>query len=211
MFNCVSNVSVCFLFKCTKFTKQFSHTDFSKLRMTLLSSLFFTSPGFVSLANCSGNLYVFQIWKFRCLQAQYQFLQTPHNHRVREWLSLEGTSGDQLSNAPLKQEHLKQVAQNHLKIAFKYLQEWKFHYLTGQPVLVFSPAHSEKVSSGVHREPPVFQLVPLPLVLSLAISERSLVLAFLHVPFRYLYILVRPSLSLLFSRLNSHSTLSLSL
>lgn len=28
-------------------------------------------------------------------------------HRIREWLSLERTSGDQLSNPPLKQEHVQ--------------------------------------------------------------------------------------------------------
>lgn len=47
-------------------------------------------------------------------------------HRIREWLSLEGTSGDWLSNSPLKQDYLKQVAQNHLQMAFNIFKSRDF-------------------------------------------------------------------------------------
>jgi len=50
-------------------------------------------------------------------------------------------------------------------------------------------------------------LCPLPLVLSLGATEKSLALSSLHPPFRYLYTLLRHTPpSLLFSRLNSPSS-----
>lgn len=132
-------------------------------------------------------------------------------HRIREWLSLEGASEGQLSMPPTQAGTSQTGCTEPSPDGFPYLQEKRFHYLIGQPVLVVSHTHSENVSPDVWRKPPVFEFVPLPLVLSLAASERSLVLSSLHFPFNYLYILVRPSLSFLFSRLNSHSILSLSL
>lgn len=58
--------------------------------------------------------------------------------------------------------------------------------------------------------PHVFQFVPLPLVLSLDISEKSLALSSFHPPFGYLHTLMRSPLSLFISRLNSPIFLSLS-
>ena len=50
-----------------------------------------------------------------------------------------------------------------------------------------------------------FSLRPLPLVLSLDTTEKSLALSSLHPPFGYLYTLMRSSLSLLFPSLNHPS------
>ena len=58
-------------------------------------------------------------------------------------------------------------------------------------------------------KPPCFSLCPLPLVLSLRTTKKSLAPSSLHPPFRYLYQLVRSPLSFLVSRLNSPSSLSL--
>jgi len=46
-------------------------------------------------------------------------------------------------------------------MAFKYLQGWRLHNLSGQPVPVLSHPHSEKVFPDVQREPSVFQFVPI--------------------------------------------------
>jgi len=51
-----------------------------------------------------------------------------------------------------------------------------------------------------------FRLGPLPLVLALGTTEKSLALSSFHAPFRYLYTLRRSPLSLPFSRLNSPSS-----
>jgi len=53
-------------------------------------------------------------------------------------------------------------------------------------------------------------LCPLPLVLALGITEKSLALSSLYCPFRYLYTWIRSLLSPLFSRLKSPNSLSLS-
>ena len=55
-----------------------------------------------------------------------------------------------------------------------------------------------------------FSFCPLPLVLSLGTTEKSLAPSSLHFAFSYLYTLIRSALSLLFSRLNSPSALGLS-
>jgi len=61
----------------------------------------------------------------------------------------------------LKPDHLEQVAQHHVQTAFQYLQGWRFHILSGIPVLVLIHSHSEDVFSDVQREPPVFHFVPV--------------------------------------------------
>jgi len=42
----------------------------------------------------------------------------------------------------LKHGHLKQVAQDHVQMAFEYLQGWRFQSLCGQTVLMFFYPHS---------------------------------------------------------------------
>lgn len=41
-------------------------------------------------------------------------------------------------------------------MAFEYLQEWRFHKLSEQPVPVLTRPHSEKVILDAQLEPPVF-------------------------------------------------------
>jgi len=61
----------------------------------------------------------------------------------------------------LKQGHLEPVAQDHIQMAFEYLQGWKLHNPLGQPVPVFSNPRRKKVFPDVQREPAVFQFVPI--------------------------------------------------
>lgn len=49
------------------------------------------------------------------------------NHRILQWLRLEGTSGPSA-----KQGHLEQVSQDCVQVGFEYLQ--RLHGLSGQPV-----------------------------------------------------------------------------
>ena len=57
----------------------------------------------------------------------------------------------------LQQSHLKPVVQDHVQMAFEYLQGGRLHNLSGQPVPGLSQPQSKKVFPDVQREPPVFQ------------------------------------------------------
>lgn len=59
----------------------------------------------------------------------------------------------------LKQGSLEQVAQNHVQIAFEYLQGWKLQNLPGQHVPMLSHPHTEKVFSDFRRIYSMFQFV----------------------------------------------------
>jgi len=61
----------------------------------------------------------------------------------------------------LKQGHLELFAQDHVQIAFEYLQELRLHNISGQLVPVLDYPHSEKLFSDVQREPLVFRFVPV--------------------------------------------------
>ena len=52
-------------------------------------------------------------------------------------------------NALLKQGQLQQVAQDYVQSGFEYLQGWRLHSLSGQPVPVFDHPFGKKVFSGV--------------------------------------------------------------
>jgi len=69
----------------------------------------------------------------------------------------------------------------------EYLQGWRLHHLSGQPVPVLSHPHS-KVFPDVHREAPMFHLVAIASGLSLGTTKKRLALSSLHLPFRYLHI-----------------------
>jgi len=60
----------------------------------------------------------------------------------------------------LKQGHLEPVVQDSVQLAFKYLQGWRLHNPSGQPLPLLSHPHSEKVFPDVQTEPSVFQAVP---------------------------------------------------
>jgi len=61
----------------------------------------------------------------------------------------------------LKQGHVDPAAQEHVQMAFAYLQGWRLHHLSGQPVAVLGHPHSEKVFPDVQTGPPMFQCVPI--------------------------------------------------
>jgi len=112
-----------------------------------------------------------------------------HNHRLFQ-------IGRDLWRTPgpsplLKQGHLELLVQDHVQTAFEYLQGWRFHNFPGQLVPALSHPHRKKAFPDVQREPPVFSLCPLSVVLSLGTTEESLAPSSLHPPFRYLYTLIR--------------------
>lgn len=78
--------------------------------------------------------------------------------------------------ALIKQDHLKQLIQDHL-------QRWRF---LGQLEPVLGHPHSE-VLPEVHRNLPVFQFVP---IASGPVTLKSLLLSSLHSSFKYLYTLM---------------------
>lgn len=49
-----------------------------------------------------------------------------------------------LSEPLFKQDHLEQVAQDHIQLTFEKLQGWRVHNLSGYPVPVVSSSHSKK-------------------------------------------------------------------
>ena len=59
----------------------------------------------------------------------------------------------------LKQGHPEPVAQDYVQMAVEYLQGWRLHNLSGQPIALLSYPHSEKVFPDVHMGPLVFQCV----------------------------------------------------
>jgi len=60
-----------------------------------------------------------------------------------------------------RQGHLQPVAQDHAQTDFEYLQRLRLHNLLGEPVLVLSDPHTEKVFPDIQREPLMFQCVPI--------------------------------------------------
>ena len=74
---------------------------------------------------------------------------------------------------------------------------------SGQPMPVLWHLQNTERLTGVQTEPLLFQL-------PLAITEKSLALCSLHLPFRYLYTLIISSLSHLFTSLNALKSLRLS-
>ena len=110
----------------------------------------------------------------------------------------------------LKLGHLEPVAQDHVQTAFGYLQGWTLHNLSGHPVPVLGCPHSEKVFLDVQREPPVFHFVPIAsgLVTGHHWKEPGSVL--FAPSFQVSIYIDEIPLSLLFSRLNSPHSFSLS-
>lgn len=62
-------------------------------------------------------------------------------HRITEWLrDVQRSSGP---TPLLNQGHLEPDAQNHVQMAFKFLEEWRLHNLSGQSVPELGHPHSE--------------------------------------------------------------------
>ena len=115
-------------------------------------------------------------------QVTFQFILSQNHRTVEVGRDLWRSSRP---NPLLKQGHLQLVVQDCVQVASEYLQGRRLHTLLGQPVPVASHPHS-------------FSLCPLPLVLSLGTTEKSLAPSSLHPPFRYSYTLTRsPEPSLL--------------
>ena len=94
--------------------------------------------------------------------------------------------------------------------AFEHLQRRRLHNLPGQPVPVLSQPHSKKAIPDVQRDPPVFQFVPIasgPVTGHQWKEPGSILFAPSLQEFMYTN---KVPLNLLFSRLNSRSSLSLS-
>jgi len=96
-------------------------------------------------------------------------------------------------------------------MAFEYLQRWRLHCLSGLPVQCLVTLTVQTCFLMFGGNLLCFILCLLTLVLSLGTTEKSLAASSLCSPFRYLYTLMRSHQSLLFSRFNSPSSLSLSL
>ena len=58
------------------------------------------------------------------------------SHSMAKYLKLAGTSGDHLVQPLLQQHQLQQVDKAYVMSDFEYLQGWRLHHLSGQPVPV---------------------------------------------------------------------------
>jgi len=74
----------------------------------------------------------------------------------------------------LKQGHLEQAAQDHIQVGFERLQQRRHHNPFGQPVPVFHTLKVKKFFLMFTWNFLCFSLCPLPLVLSLGTTEKSL-------------------------------------
>lgn len=83
------------------------------------------------------------------------------------------------------------VAQNHVQLSSEYLQAWILHRLPGQPVLLLSYPHSEKVFPDVQTSAPVFQFVPTASGSSTRHPRKSLSPSPLRPLFSHSYTLIR--------------------
>lgn len=123
---------------------------------------------------------------FICLNASYI------KFRIMEQLRLEGTSRDCLvQSLCLDWGQLRQTARGCIQSGFDYLQWWGCHNLSGQPVLMFDSdkfIHSLRVNEFLlmfQMKFLYFSLFPMPFVLELGTSEKSLASFSLLPPIRY--------------------------
>ena len=95
-------------------------------------------------------------------------------HSNTEWLGLEGTSGDCLRQPPLlRQGWVEQVAQDHYQLRSAYLQGCRRHRLWGNCSSVWPPLTAKKCFLVFRWNSLCFHLCPLPLVLSLGTTEKT--------------------------------------
>ena len=138
-------------------------------------------------------------------------LQCRSANRITEWLRLAGTSGGCLvqpfcaGRATYSRLWPRTMSRRLLNI-----QGWRLHSLTEQPVPVLGHPHSKIAFPDVHREPRVFQFV---LIASGSVTghhwKKPVSLCFAP-PHQVFIPMNKIPLSLLFSRLNSPSSLGLS-
>lgn len=75
-----------------------------------------------------------------------------------------------------KQGRPEMVAQDHVQMAFDYLQAWTLHNLCGQPVPVLRHPHSKNCFLTFRGKLLCFSLCLLPLVLSLSTTVNPYIL-----------------------------------
>ena len=114
------------------------------------------------------------------------------------------------SNPPAKAGSLHQVTQVRVQVGLEYLQRRRLHNLPGQPVPVLRHLTVKKFLRTLERNFLCSSFRPFPLVLSPHAAENSLASPLCPPHLRYLLTWIRSPLSLLFSRLNRPSSLSLS-
>ena len=90
-----------------------------------------------------------------------------------------------------------QAAQSHIQPGLECLQGWGIHNLLGQPAPVRHHPLGEKIPSNIQPKPPLSQLKPFHLVLSLSTLVNSCSPSCLCAPFKYWKDTMRSSQSLL--------------
>ena len=106
---------------------------------------------------------------------------------------MEGTSGGPLVQSfPPKRGESEQAAQDHAQLGFEYVQIWRLHHLSWQPVPVLGHPHSKKTCFPRSRGNLLcFSLFPSLMVPSVGTSVKSQAPFSLHPPFMSLYTLMR--------------------
>jgi len=138
----------------------------------------------------------------------------PADHRIIECFGLEETFRDHLAHPPYNEQgHLQRdlVAQSPVQPDLGCFQGCGLHCLTGQPMPVFHHPHGKKFLAYIQSKStlPYFKIIThCPVTTGLAKKIFSI---FPIGPLRYWKAAIRSPRSLLFSRLNSPSSLSLSL
>lgn len=117
-------------------------------------------------------------------------------HSITEWSRLD-------LDQPVCSSYSKQVAQDHVQMAFQYFQDEYSTVISRQTASVFSYSN-KAVFWYSYRSFCVF-FFPLLFVLSLDNKEKSLTPS-LHLPLSCLYVLMSFHLSLLLSRQNSSTS-----
>jgi len=116
------------------------------------------------------------------------------------------------SNPCHEQGHLQldEVTQSLVQPDLGRLQGWGIHHLAGQPVPGPHHPQCKTLLPSIQSESSLFQFKAITLVLLLQALLKSLSPSFLQAPFKYWKAAVRCPQSLLFSRLSSPSSPSLS-
>lgn len=175
--------------------------DLESLYSRFLLRLVWPSPGQFLFAQ---NLFIF-------LDVLSPYLIVPQNHRITELTevgrNLWWWSGLTLL---LKQWHSEQFVQACVQAACEDVQGGDFTTSLSNPCQCSVTCTVQKCSLMFRRNLLCSSLCPLPLEPSLDTTEEILTLPSLHPSFSYSYISVRSSLGLLFSRLSSPISLSLS-
>ena len=127
-------------------------------------------------------------------------------HRMTNGWSGKGPLKVTWSNPLHKQGHLEPVAQDCVQSAFEYLQGWRLHNLPKQPVTLTV----KTVVPDVQSQLPVFQFVPIASGPGTGHHWEEPHFFLFAPSLQVLLYIDNIPLSLLFSRLNSSSSLSLS-